>query len=406
MLNRIFLLLISAIFIQCSLPEPRDEEAPVVTIINPGSVISENFTLFIEASDNEKIHKVWAYFDNILIGETSVSPYQFDVDISNFRDGQTHTIQAFASDKDGNTGQSAPVSFTVSGTEDGSPQVEITFPINTTVVNDTVIIVAEAFDNEGITSVEFYIDGLLAGSDSTAPYQHEWDTTPYANNTSHSIYGRAYDTDNKSSISTIVIVTVTNTGNVDNTPPTIAMLYPLSGNILNGTVNIAANVRDNEAVNYVEFFIDGELVFTDNNEQDGWSYTWDTSPYADGLIHSIYLRAFDINGNIGYSGVVTVTVLANSDNIPPNVLLIYPLNNSVVSGTINIVANVTDNVGVDRVEFYVDGALIFTDSDGSNGWSAAWNTATSGTGLHSVFVKAFDAADNEASSTLISVSVP
>src|SRR6266446_137265 len=45
------------------------------------------------------------------------------------------------------------------------------------------------------------------------------------------------------------------------------------------------------------------------------------------------------------------------DIIPPTVSLTSPASGATVSGTITLAANASDNVGVDRVEFYVDSSL-------------------------------------------------
>jgi hypothetical protein len=66
-------------------------------------------------------------------------------------------------------------------------------------------------------------------------------------------------------------------------------------------------------------------------------------------------------------------------------------------------ADASDNVGVTRVEFYLDGVLQSTDTTAPYSWS--WNTATSANGSHSLSTKAFDAAGNVGSSVTVSVTV-
>jgi len=69
-----------------------------------------------------------------------------------------------------------------------------------------------------------------------------------------------------------------------------------------------------------------------------------------------------------------------------------------------VTASASDNVGVTRVEFYIDGGLSGTDT--TSPYSFSWNT----TGLvdgssHTIQSKAYDAANNVGSSTTISVTV-
>jgi predicted phage tail protein len=55
------------------------------------------------------------------------------------------------------------------------------------------------------------------------------------------------------------------------------------------------------------------------------------------------------------------------------------------------------------VEFYLDGALASTDTTSPYGWS--WNTATATNTAHTLSSKAYDAAANVGSSTIVNVTV-
>ena len=86
----------------------------------------------------------------------------------------------------------------------------------------------------------------------------------------------------------------------------MAVLYPLAGIVVSGTITVSGDAQDNEAVTKVEFYIDGQLKATDTSRP--YNYSWNTAAYADGQLHSVYLKAYDAAGNIGSSAVVTVTV--------------------------------------------------------------------------------------------------
>ena len=58
-----------------------------------------------------------------------------------------------------------------------APQVSITSPA-AGAVTGVVTITADATDDVGVTVVQWEVNGApLADRDSTAPFQHEWDTT-------------------------------------------------------------------------------------------------------------------------------------------------------------------------------------------------------------------------------------
>jgi Zn-dependent metalloprotease len=76
---------------------------------------------------------------------------------------------------------------------------------------------------------------------------------------------------------------------------------------------------------------------------------------------------------------------------------------SGTSGTITLSATASDNVGVTKVEFYVDGAL--KGSDTTSPYSMTLNSTTLANGSHSLVAKAYDAANNVGSSAAVSFSV-
>jgi hypothetical protein len=91
------------------------------------------------------------------------------------------------------------------------------------------------------------------------------------------------------------------------------------------------------------------------------------------------------------------------DATPPTTSISSPANGSTVSGTITVQANASDNVGVTRVELYVDGTLIGTDT--SSPYAFTWNTTSVGDGSHGLQTRAYDAAGNVGSSAVVTVTV-
>jgi poly(hydroxyalkanoate) depolymerase family esterase len=93
----------------------------------------------------------------------------------------------------------------------------------------------------------------------------------------------------------------------------------------------------------------------------------------------------------------------NLDSVPPSVGLTAPASGSTLSGMINVSAVASDDIGVDRVEFLLDGALI--GSDASVPYAISWDSATTANGAHAVSARAVDVAGNTATSTAVSVTV-
>jgi hypothetical protein len=87
------------------------------------------------------------------------------------------------------------------------PSVTLTSPGSP--VSDTVTLMADASDNQGVAEVRFLVDGALIDSDTTAPYSVEWVTTTVANG-DVTLTAEAEDAAGNIGVSAGVIVTVQN----------------------------------------------------------------------------------------------------------------------------------------------------------------------------------------------------
>lgn len=473
-----------------------------------------------------------------------------------------HVVQA-----DGHDAWSAPMWITYGGGGGGdttAPTTSITAPADGSTVSGVTLVTAAASDDVGVAKVEFYLDGALASTDTTAPYEWSWDTTT-ASNASHSLVSKAWDAALNSGSSATVTVTVSNggggtpsgtdvsgwkvtqtdavyeyvipagtvipsdgylviarnadkasfetfwgrtlgtnvvflssggtmpvingsetyslyngaavlvdgatiamggtagqsiqrtdlcasaslagswsvvddslanagsgapagcgggvkisefsdatgTGNyvyefielhddsaaaADTTAPTTSITAPAGGSTVSGTTTVAANATDDVGVAKVEFYLDSVLQATDTASPYEWA--WDTTTATNGT-HTLGSKAFDAAGNSGASDPVSVTV--DNDVTPPTTSITAPAAGATVSGVTTVTASASDNVGVARVEFHLDGALQSTDTASPYEWS--WDTTAVPNGAHTLSSKAFDAAGNAATSATVDVTV-
>jgi subtilisin family serine protease len=91
------------------------------------------------------------------------------------------------------------------------------------------------------------------------------------------------------------------------------------------------------------------------------------------------------------------------DGTPPTTSITSPSSGATVTGTITVLANAADAVGVTRVELYRNNVLIGTDT--SSPYEFSWNTATATNGGHTLQTKAYVAALNVGSSVVVNVTV-
>lgn len=95
--------------------------------------------------------------------------------------------------------------------------------------------------------------------------------------------------------------------------------------------------------------------------------------------------------------------LDNLDGSAPQVTLTAPVDGAEVSGEVTVSADASDAIGIDRVEFLLDGALL--GSDASAPYAIAWDATTATDGPHSLQARAVDLADNVGTSDAITVDV-
>ncbi len=122
---------------------------------------------------------------------------------------------------------------------------------------------------------------------------------------------------------------------------------------------------------------------------------------AGGTLYHLRVRSSDLAGNLALSDDVTFTTL---DDVGPAVSIAAPAGGAVVSGSVQVTAAASDNVGVVGVQFRLDGALLGTE-DTTSPYSISWMTSTASNGSHALTAIARDAAGNQTTSVVTTVTV-
>lgn len=190
---------------------------------------------------------------------------------------------------------------------------------------------------------------------------------------------------------------------VDTTPPVTSIASPASGSIVSGIVNVQANASDNVGVTKIELYVDN--VLANISSQVPLFYAWDTTGLANGL-HTLHSLAYDSAGNTGASSDVSVDVENNpavsTDTTPPIAQITSPMTGSIVKRSQKIYTATSDNVGVVRVELYLDNALAASSTTSSPTFTL--NTTKWSKGTHTLEALAYDAAGNAGASALDNVT--
>ncbi|HEU4412140.1 MAG TPA: PHB depolymerase family esterase [Polyangiaceae bacterium] len=122
---------------------------------------------------------------------------------------------------------------------DQRPTVNVTAPANGSTVSGTVTVTAAAADDQGVARVEFFVDGDLVATDTTAPYSFAWDTAAESNGP-HALRAVAFDTAGQSTADNDTQVNVT--GGVADTTPPVTTATPAGGTFTQPvSVSLSAN---------------------------------------------------------------------------------------------------------------------------------------------------------------------
>ena len=417
------LLLTLYLSISCEPNDPTliqlpDRTSPSGYIVSPldGSSVKGNTTLQVIAIDNEKVDTVYFMikaenadnyesidFSTIEANDT----WEGDWDTRNaqWQENENYFITFKAVDIVGNTFIAPPVIVKVDNQDDEAPTGYIKNPITGQIVNGTVTIEVEASDNTTIQYVSILVNNEIKVTHLSEPYSYQWNTENEVDDLVYSIYAVIVDIDNNRTTIPPISVTVNNQLPTDVTPPTGALTSPPAGSTVYGTTLIQVTAADDQLVDYMEVYIDGDLdgSIDCNGPSCTGSYEWNTLPETDGE-HTIQVLLFDGWNNSTVLTSVNVWVdNIDQDEIHPSVVIIDPAAGQTINGSVDINALALDNIGVQRVEFYIDAILTHIDSIGPE-YNYTWNTDTFPDDEdYIISLIAFDLVGNDGPSTPITV---
>jgi peptidoglycan/xylan/chitin deacetylase (PgdA/CDA1 family) len=182
---------------------------------------------------------------------------------------------------------------------------------------------------------------------------------------------------------------------VDTTPP--ATSIACNGGSCSGAfkpgVSVSLNASDADSgVDRMRYTTDG----TDPTLTNGSTYT---APFTLSSTKTVKYRAYDNAGNA--ESIATRQILI--DSTAPSASVTAPSTGDLVAGATTLAANASDNVGVDHVDFLVDGQQVGSAS--SAPYTFSWNSLSVPDGQHTIAARAVDTAGNVTTSSSVSVAV-
>lgn len=187
--------------------------------------------------------------------------------------------------------------------DSGPPAVTILNPGNNDVVTGIVPIVVTASDDKDIRNLKLLIDGQEVVSENNDMLTYQWDTSNILDNLNHVISAYAVDDDENIGAAAVVTVQVTDVPLIGELP-TVNFVFPdpNANNVFSKSdttmIQAVVDANDDKRVEKVEFYIDGNLVSTVTDADPLYRYNWNIANEQSNIDHTIYVIAYDTDGNI------------------------------------------------------------------------------------------------------------
>ncbi len=374
-------------------PEP-DTTAPSAVLTAPaeGAALTGVVTLTATASDDYDVTRVEFYEGTTLLGSDDSPPYSLSWNTWSTPNG-SRSLTAVGRDAAGNAGPSSPVQVTVTN-DHAALATTITSPTEGATLVGTVTLSATATNPSKVHHVDFYAGTRLLGTRYSSPYHLTWGTSAEPPG-AYTLTVRAYDVAGNMEPSAPVNVTVAR----DTTPPTVSVRDPVEGGTVSGQFILTANAADDHLMSRVEYFVDGQSVGTSSSASP-YGSSWNSRSVTNGA-HTLTAKAYDAAGNTAVSAPRAFTV--DNDLTSPTVALLSPAAGASLAGWVSLQASASDDRGMSRVEFLVDGVRVALVT--APPYVANWDSHAVRNGSHTLTVKAYDQAGNATTSAAVTVSV-
>ena len=386
-----------------------DTTNPSVSLTAPsnGATVSNSVAVTANASDNVAVSKVEFLVDGAVVNTDTAAPYSFSLDTLALSNG-SHSLTARATDAAGNTATSAAVSVTVNNA------AQFSCAGSAATICEDFSASAGNFINSGspgsgdwgVTGGKYSLANPSTGGISTVGL---WDMALHNTNVSGDFTltadGSVVQSSGTFNDFNVVF------GYQDDNNYYYASLAETNDGFISGIFKVAAGVQTQLAD--VTEVITPDTIYALKLERTANTFKF----YRNNTQVASATDATFGTGKVGFGTrgdaatfdnlVVTAagSVTPPADTTAPTTSITSPANGATVSNTVTVNANASDNVGVAKVELYIDGSLAATDV--ATPFVFSWNTTTYSNASHVLTTKAYDTASapNVTTSTAITVTV-
>ncbi len=330
-----------------------DSDLPVTIITNPlqNMRVAGNLNIVGICTDDDAVGKVQIRLDgNSPITVEGKDFWSYYLDTSDLEEGP-HTIEAFGTDINGLDGKPVKVTWNLDRRQ---PVTEVTNLTLGQLVSGKIKIKGRVTDGNGIKSLFYSTDGGQHFTEAKLDKnkrKKEWnfeipvDTRKVKDGPSVCWFKAKDMTGSEGMYSFFYFV--------DNAEPDVKILYPGTGDIVNGKIGLAGYAKDSVGLQKLTWKFGNERGSFDLIPGDPYWYTEiDTGKYSGNEEFSV--TALDLAGN---EVTVSRKIHLNQNNDKPKIQVLSPARDQLVgAGDIILLRGLaTDDDGVESVSYRIDG---------------------------------------------------
>ena len=331
----------------------------------------------------ESVDRVEIYLGGVKVAEDTSAPYQLAFDTTAVSEGFT-TLQARAFRSGSLVGATEPIPVIV----DRSPPVVTLTRLDATAGDGRVRLLAQVSDLSPVGRVEFFRGSTLLGEATAFPFELTYSLLA-SDTPSVSFTARARDVVGNAGSSNVI--------SFGTLAPTVALTRNPSTATLTSSqaVTFSATAASSNGIDRVEFFKGSIRLGEDRSPPYEIVYT---VTGADEPVLNVMAKAIDADGNSASASLAVPVNISSGDAVAP-VVALDAIASPVSTSSLELAAAASDDVGVAKVEFYVNGLLMGERTALSAGRYRLIADVGTLDGPVTFIARAYDAAGNTADST-------
>ncbi len=318
---------------------------PTIELVSPqGNInieVGRPANFLVDATDGEGLSSIYLFANQQIVDSDGWFPpanlTEYELTWTPHQTGE-YSVYARVTDTENLTDDSDPITVSVINTP---PEIVSLSPAPNSQVeaNSLTTIEVETSDIQGVSRVEFTVNGEFKHTDGDKPFTFDWQPSVEGSHEIKIVVVDGYG--EESSVIANYSAVAANDG-----PPIVGITSPSLNDVVdvNKLNLVAVEATDSDGIDYVELIVEGYPPYID--EEYPFAFEW--TPTVERQ-YSLYAKAVDQKGAVAKSE--TITVEGKVPRTPPTTRITSPASGVTiqVNQEITIKAEASDNVSVDKV---------------------------------------------------------